>query len=62
MTETKAPERAQYANYWENDQVLNPKLVNVLSQDGDYYHVRLPNGEGVKQVHLHTLGNVHRVY
>lgn len=59
MADPKAVEVLGYANYWENDTVMNPKLVTVLSQDGDYYHVRLPNGEGTRQVHLHHMGNVH---
>ena len=59
MAETATAPTLGYAHYWESDTVMNPKLVTVLSQEGDYYHVRLPNGEGTKQVHLHTLGNVH---
>ena len=59
MTDTATAPVLGYANYWETDTVMNPKLVTVLSQDGEFYNVRLPNGEGERHVHLHHLGNVH---
>ena len=49
----------RYAPYWENDDSANPVLVRYVSDDGDFYTVRLPSGE-TRQVHLHTLGKFRR--
>lgn len=53
-TATKTKVR-KFAPYWENDDTANPVLVRYLEVDGDFYTVRLPDGQ-VRQVHLHTLG------
>ena len=51
-----------YANYWEDDQTANPKIVRILKQHGDFFIVEKPNNEGTVQVHLHTLGRAHYAY
>lgn len=49
---------AQYwfAPYWENDNTVNPTIVQVLDSEDEWYNVRLPYGQGERQVHLHHLG------
>lgn len=58
MTATVAAERPLYANYWADDTVANPTIVQLLHRKpkDDHYSVRLPNGGGERQVHIHTLG------
>lgn len=52
----KGAERAKYAPYWEDDTTLNPVVVRIIEQVGDFFIVALPNNGGQRQVHLHTLG------
>ena len=59
MTAPAVLERPRYANYWEDDQTANPKIVRIIEQDGDNFTVALPNAEGQRQVHLHHLGTPH---
>lgn len=49
-------QRAKYAPYWEHDTTMNPVIVRIIEQVGDFFTVELPNNAGIRQVHLHTLG------
>lgn len=62
MSALEVEERPQYANYWESDTTMNPKIVQVGTRDGDFFDITLPNGEGHRQVHLHTLGRPHYAF
>lgn len=57
-----AAEPTRVANYWEDDTTANPKIVRIIDQDNEFFNVELPNHEGTRQVHMHTLGKPHYVY
>lgn len=63
MADQKVEQPPQYfANYWEDDTTLNPKIVRLDSRQGEFFNITLPNGEGERHVHLHTLGRPHRAF
>ena len=61
MAAQRIKSRPRYANYWEDDTTANPVIVKLLHEKpkDDHYTVQLPDGQGRRQVHIHTLGVPH---